>query len=355
VGARIWIPLRVLLPCLAVGVVALGAVVVGAADVSAVRGDLIRQADTGLLACANGVLSHPFAAATFGPVSGQLPPGACDIELLSASGQLLTPPAPGTGPGPALPADGSWLTAHVARPVTVPGAGSSGRWRVVLEAVHYQPQRMLFVYGPDNLRYLISGRAGHGLGGLLVVMAGVAGVGRTADRVAVAYAIAAGVALVLLAVAGLTLARLIMRPLREAAGFAGLAGPAADEELPRAISRQAIDAEQERSRRPFAPALMRISEQLRASRAAEAAARRSAEELSGRLAEVSLALRTSVNVVAGFAEYYRQRGRSRPAGPDPVMRRVADEVARMETLIAQLDTTSPAGSPRRGDVGIPDD
>ena len=69
------------------------------------------------------------------------------MELLGASGQLLALAAPGTVHGPAFLADGSWLTVHLARPVTVPGAGTSGRWRVVIEAVRYQPQRILYVYG----------------------------------------------------------------------------------------------------------------------------------------------------------------------------------------------------------------
>jgi hypothetical protein len=50
--ARIRIPLRVLLPCLAVNLVAVAAVVVGLANVSGTRGYLINQADNDLLNCA---------------------------------------------------------------------------------------------------------------------------------------------------------------------------------------------------------------------------------------------------------------------------------------------------------------
>src|SRR5271154_1652843 len=125
-GARIRIPLRVLLACLAVILAAIGAVAVGLAEVSATRGYLMRQADDGLLACARSMLSQGFVAALGSdPVPGQLPPGACDVELLSASGQSLIPAAPGTAAGPALPADGSWLAAHLSRPVTVPGTGAT--------------------------------------------------------------------------------------------------------------------------------------------------------------------------------------------------------------------------------------
>ena len=44
-GARIRIPLRAALACLAVSLAAVGAVAVGLAEVSATRGYLMRQAD----------------------------------------------------------------------------------------------------------------------------------------------------------------------------------------------------------------------------------------------------------------------------------------------------------------------
>ena len=316
-GARIRIPLRAALACLAVSLAAVGAVAVGLAEVSATRGYLMRQADKDLLACAGSLLSHRFVAAPDSdPVAGQLQPGACDMELLTATGQLLTPAAPGSAAGPVLPADGSWLVAHLARPVTVPGAGTSGRWLVVLEAVQYQPQRILYVYGPENVRYVISGRTGHGPGGVLVVMAGLAGIGRITERVAAAYAGAAGAVLVLLAGAVLALARAILRPLREAPRLAEVAGQAAAGEL------------------------------TRASRTAETAALRSAAEMAERLGAVSLDMRTSVNVVRGFAAYYRQRRPPQPADLDRMMRRVADEAARLETLIEDLSHPVRAGAPQ---------
>ena len=82
--------------------------------------------------------------------------------------------------------------------------------------------------------------------------------------------------------------------------------------------------------------LTRMSEQLRASRAAEAAARRSAEEMAGHLGQTGLELLRSVNVVRGFAEYYRQQPKPPAADLDRMLRRVADEAARMETLVEGL-------------------
>lgn len=89
---------------------------------------------------------------------------------------------------------------------------------------------------------------------------------------------------------------------------------------------------------------MTLSEQLRASRTAEAAARRSADEMSEHLGEAALELLRSVNVVRGFAEYYRQQGKPPAAHLDRMLRRVADEAARMEPLIEGLSARSPSGS-----------
>ena len=312
-GARVRIPLWVSLPCVAVGVAALGAVAVGAAGVSGMHGYLTRQTDSSLVACAGGAAGQRFVD---WPASGPGPSSACDMELLSASGQLLAPPAPGAGPGPVIPAGRSWLAAHTARPVTVPGAG--GSWRVLLEAVHYQPQRILYVYGPDDVQYVLSGPAGRGPAGVLVVMARAAGIGRLTGEAAARYAAAAGAVLVLLGVCGLAVSRAVLRPLRDAARFG-----------------------------PFAAAVTRVSEQMAASRAAEAAARRSAVEMAGRLSGMSQELRTSVSIVRGFAESCRQRGKPLPPTGDPMVRRVAEEITRMETLVARLDAGPPHTPPDR--------
>ena len=90
VGALIRIPLRVLLPCLAVSLAAFGAVAVGLAGVWGTSGYLMRQVDNNLLACATSMLSDGFVAAP-GLRPGLRPgaAGSCDMELLSASGQVL--------------------------------------------------------------------------------------------------------------------------------------------------------------------------------------------------------------------------------------------------------------------------
>ena len=140
------------------------------------------------------------------------------------------------------------------------------------------------------MRYAISGRRARGPAGLVVMMTGLADIDRLTGQVAAGYAAAAGTMLLLLAVAGLAVTRAVLQPFRGTAQSAAVTAPTA-----------------------FRAALNRISEQIDASRTAEAAARRSAAEMSERLSEVSLELRTPVSIVRGFAEYYRQRvDRGRP-------------------------------------------
>jgi len=330
VGARIWLPLRVLLPCVAVCLVASGAAAIGVADVQAAGGSVMRQADDAVQACASSMLSHgPVAVPGSGAVPGQAPPVACGMELLGVSGQVLIPAPVGAG-GPAIPASGSWLAAHLAGPVTVAGSGRGGRWRVVIKAVRYQAQRMLFVFGPDDLRYLISGPAGQGSSGMLVVMAGLAGTGQAAAG----YAAAAGTVLVLLAAAAFAVTWAILRPLREAARLAADAGQGPGGRPGDVMARLCVLADRDHGRYGMTAARMR--ERLQASHAAEAAARRSAADMAGQLEQACLQLRRPAAILHGFTEYRRKQGEPRPADLDRMLQRVTGDITRMDTLIEGL-------------------
>ena len=313
-GARIRLPLWLLLPCVAVGLAASGAAVIGAVCVRAAGSYVIRQADYGLRACASGTLSHGAVVVPgSGAVPGQAPSVPCHMELLSVSGQVLIRAPAGAG-GPAIPAGGSWLAAHLAGPVTVPGSGNSGSWRVAIKVVHYQAQRMLFVFGPDDLRYLISGPAGHGPAGMLVVMTGLAGTGQPVAG----YAAAAGTVLVLLAAAAVAVTRAILRPQREAARLAADAGHGGGGR----------------------PGDVTASLSVLADRYGMTAARRSAADVAGHLEQACLQLRRPAAIVHGFTEYCREHGRPPPAALDQMMQRVTGEITRMETLVDGLHMRS---------------
>ncbi len=307
-GARIVMPLRMLLPCLAVCLVASGAAAIGVAGVSAADGYLMRQADDALRACATSMLSHGLVAVPGpGPAPGRAMPGGCGMELRSAGGQMLIPPAP-AAPGPAIPASSS--------------------------------QRMLYAYGPDDLRYVISGPAGTGSSGMLIVMTPLAGTG----QVAAGCAAAAGIVLVLLAAAAFALTRAILRPLGEAAGLAGKAGQGAGDRLEEVLARLSVLANRDHGR--CGMTLARMRERLHASCAAEAAARRSAADLSGQLGQTCLQLRRPVSILHGFTEYCRRQDRPPPAGLDRMLQRVTDEITQMETLAEGLHMCSASESTR---------
>jgi hypothetical protein len=342
VGVRIRLPLRVLLPCVAVYLVACATAAIGAVCVQAADGYVMRQADEGLRACASSLLGHgPVAVPESGAVPGQAPPVPCGMELLSVTGQVLIPAPAGAG-GPAIPASESWLAAHLTEPVTVPDSGSGGRWRVVIKAVHYRAQRMLFVFGPDDLRYLINGPAGDGSAGMLAVMAGLAG------QPAAGYAAAAGTVLVLLAAAAFAATQAILRPLREATRLAAGAGQGAVGQPWNVMASVSVLAGREHRRHGMATARMRG--RLQASHAAEAAARRSATDMAGQLEQTCLQLRRPAAIVHGFTGYCRQQGTFPPAGLDRMLQRATGEITRMETLVARLRmrSTGESTGPDRG-------
>ena len=336
-GARMAMPLRILLPCLAVGLVASGAVVIGVTAASAASGYLMRQADGALRGCAASVLSYGLVVMPgSGPAAGRVMPGTCGIELRSAGGEILIPAAPAV-PGPAIAASGSWQPVRLPQPVTVPGPDGGGRWRAVIAAVRYQPQRMSYVYGPDDLRYVISGPAGPGSSGQLIAMTPLTGTGRAIAG----FAAAVGAVLVLLAAAAFVLTRAILRPLREAAGLAGKAGQdaaglleeVAAGRLEEVMARLGMLANRDHGW--YGTALAGLRERLHASGAAEAAARRSAADMSGELGQACVQLRLA-SILLGFAEYCRSQDRPPPAGLDQTMARLTGEITRMETLADRL-------------------
>jgi len=174
-------------------------------------------------------------------------------------------------------------------------------------------------------------------------MAGVAGTA----QVAVGSAAAAGTALVLLAAAAFAVTRAILRPLRAPGRLTADAGQDAIGRFEEALARAGIPA----NGPPGQDAMMLagIRERLRASRAAEAAARGSAAGLAGQLARTCLQLRRPASIVAGYAGYLRQQHKPEPASPGPMLRRVIGEITRLETLIEGLRPPAagdPAGTGR---------
>jgi signal transduction histidine kinase len=206
---------------------------------------------------------------------------------------------------------------------------------------------MLYVPAPEGLRYLISGRTGPGSGGMVVLAAPLAGTGQAAGG----YAAAAGAVLVLLAAAAFAVTRAILRPLREAAALAGNPGQGAGSRLQEVMARLGVPADGHHRRSGMT--LARTCGRLQASRAAEAAARRSAAEMSEQLGEACLQLRKSVSIVRGFTQYCRTQDKPPPAGLDRMLQRVTEEIAGMETLVEGLQIAGSADRQPRGFTSEP--
>jgi len=96
--------------------------------------------------------------------------------------------------------------------------------------------------------------------------------------------------------------------------------------------------------------LASLRERLRASRATEAAARRSAAGMAGHLAETCLQLRRPTSIVHGYAGHLRQQHKPRPASPGQMLHRLTGEITRMDMPAERRHLPSagdPAGTDRQ--------
>jgi hypothetical protein len=141
--------------------------------------------------------------------------------------------------------------------------------------------------------------------------------------------------LVLLAAAAFALTRAILRPLREAAELAGKARQDADGRLEEVMARLSVLANRDHGRYGMTLASMR--ERLHASRGAEAAARRSAADMSGQLSETCLQLRREASILHGSPSIAAARtapASNRPDAATPHRRNHPDGDARRKTAQA---------------------
>jgi signal transduction histidine kinase len=293
---------------------AAGAAVIILAGLSALRGSIMRQADLRLEVAAGSLGSDAvLSGLNPGPMSPGQDSDGLRVEVLGPAGQWLMPAGwdvDGGPPGPAVPVGRAWLAAHAGRLVTLPARHGGQRWQVIVRPIRYRAQRILYTYGANDFTLILHGRAGPGLPGLLVVAIDPGEVDRAAGRMA-----EAGLAfslVVILAVAGLcaalirgTLRRRKTAVLRRAeAGLRAQAGPAA-----------AAGEREERLRRI----------------------------LVGSVTE----LRQPLHIIRGLAESYRRRGGPGTGDHDHVMRRMAEEAARMSATVDALEAAvaEPADGP----------
>jgi hypothetical protein len=186
-----------------------------------------------------------------------------------------------------------------------PRAAGRG-WLEISEPVGYREDHIPFVYGADDYSVSVAPATGPRLAGRLVVGLDLAAVGRAVGSLTAVCLAVTGLAVLLAAAAAAAVTGRLLRP---------------------------------RSRAPAAEAA-----------AAEASARAVAERAGAAVAGTCSRLRRPLSIVAGLAEYHRNRGGRGADDADRMMRRLAHEAACMAALVDELEAAAARHGPRPGDA-----
>ena len=280
-------PVGVRLVAAACCLLAAGAGIIVLATGALARGYLLGQDGRQLRAYTRLLASGPFTVMPDYPGPGA---GAGLLtEVTGPGGQLVLRTGPGGLPGPAA----ARIPRRAGQLATVPASSGGGSWLVIAVPVHYQARRIAYTYGSSGFSLLVSGTAGPGRAGTLITGLDVARTGQAVRRLTLTSAAVSAALLLAVAAAALAVIR----------ALSGQAGQAA------------------------------------------ATARRSVQGLGGSLAETCRGLQPPLSVISGFADSYRRRGPLRAGQADRMMRRIADEAARMDALIGRLPPSRPQSRP----------
>jgi HAMP domain-containing protein len=305
--------LPVRLAAVAVCLVAAGAGAITVASQLVARSYLMQRAEQQLNSYAGLLTSHPFSvfpgSRTAPGASGLGGTGqAFSIEVRASGGLVLI------NAGPAVPpAGGSWLT--------------------IAEPIHYQAHHIPFVYGAEDNSFSVTGTTSPGLAGTLRVGLDLASTGQAVDRLTIICLAVSGIAALLVACAAAAVTRFLLRPV---ARIGRTADSVAAGDLSARIPLPRDHGDIGRLARSLNRALSQAEHALSAAALAEAAARDSSERMRRAAAGTASSLRKPVSVLAGLAQYYRERGGTGHDDPDGLMRQVAEQASRMELLVDDL-------------------
>lgn len=334
--------LRGRLVAAALCLLAAGAAVITLASVRVARGYLMAQADRQLLAYADRLTSRPFLAAPTVPADADpmgTGAGKLSIEVRNSDGQLVLRVGPAGHPGPA-----AWAaTPRFGQLTTLPGA-TGGSYLAVAEPIRYSARHIPFAYSAADFSLVVTTRAGPGLDGTLIVGLDLASIDQLTSTLTTVGLAVSGLALLAVAGLGTVAIRAALRPFTRlettaaaiAAGGTAEPRPAgqADDDPGRLALLNSVLARMARSR----------------SEAEAAATGNRAERVPQAVAELSQELRRPISVLRGLAEHYRQRGALPAAERDRMLRRVAEEAARIDALADGLRRSFPdergSGPPR---------
>jgi two-component system OmpR family sensor kinase len=318
--------------------VAGAAIITGACGLLA-QGYLQGQADQQLRAYAARLASHPFKASPLYGIAGGVPgaagaDGGLGIEVREPAGQVVMRAGPAGRRGPLLPAVPAAVTARGDQPATV-AAGGGGSWRVIAEPIHYRARRIPFSFSAQGFYVVVTSTAQRGLAGTLVIGLDLHSARHAIGGLAVtvlAISIATILAVACLAV---VLSRALLRPVTQAERT--LTAAAAGQLSRRVPERHGGEAG--RLAVSLNTMLSQIDHAFRTRAASEEAARRSRGQLCHEIADAGRQLRKPLSVVRGIADAYRRSDQVSAGELDHMMRRVADEAARMAALADALPVT----------------
>jgi len=306
--------LPVRLAAVAVCLVAAGAGAITAASHQAARSYLARQAEQQLRSYTGLLTSHPF---TVFPGSRTAPGAsslggtgrALSLEVCAADGLVLI------SAGPAVP----------------PAGG--GSWLTIAEPIHYQAHHIPFAYGAENTSLSVTGTTSPGFAGTLRVGLDQASIGQAIGRLTIICLTVSGIVLLLIAGAAAGVIRVLLRPV---ARMAQTADAVAAGDLLARMPLRPGHGEAGRLARSFNRTLSQAEQRLSGTARAEVAARHSTERMGRVIADTASNLRRPVSVLAGLAEYCRERGQPGRDDLDGLMRQVADQASRVERLLDDL-------------------
>ena len=300
--------LRVRLVAAAVCLLAAGAGIIVVTGALATRSQLTRQAGQQLRAYAGQLTSRPFLLTPFSrPAPGAPQPGdlaagtsPVSVEVRGSGGQVVLRTGPDHPPAVGLHAAARVLASQ-GGPAGVQPARHGG-YLAIAEPIRYRAHRIPYAYSAEDFALHVTGPAGTGSPGILVVSVSLARIGQATGHLAVVLLALSG--LVLLAVGCLAgqVVRALLRPDR--------AAPALAAAVTQLGLRRAPASEPQ-------PAACRVAEQ-----------RRQAIVATGQ------ELRKPLSVLGGVTEYYRHRDQLTRGEFDRLLGRVADETARIDAIIA---------------------
>jgi signal transduction histidine kinase len=300
--------LRVRLVAAAVCLLAAGAGIIVVAGASAARSQLTRQAEQQLRAYTGQLTSRPFLLTPFSrpapgaPELSDLAAGTSpvSIEVRGPVGQLVLRTGPDHPAGPGLHAAAAQVLASRAGPAAVQPA-RHGSYLAITEPIRYRAHRIPYAYSAEDFALHVTGPAGTGSPGTLVVSVSLARIGQVTGHLAVILLATSGLLVLATGCLAAWVIRALLRPDRAA------------------------------------PALSAAATQLGQLRVPagqpEPAARRAAEQKRQAVVAAGRELRKPLSVLGGLAEYYRHRDQLTPGEFDRLLGRIADETARIDAIV----------------------